>query len=70
MFRRDKGTAKRFDAHAITLAQLQTLKERVIAILGQFLSGNVADLRGDTLNEINAIQAALNTIAVRYALDR
>lgn len=72
MFRRDKGTARRIDAHGITLAQLQTLKERLLTVLSTYLTSNnrnpTTENRETALGAIDAIQTELNVIAIKYAL--
>jgi preprotein translocase subunit YajC len=70
MFRKTNGTAKRFDPNALTLSQLQTLKQRLIAVLDEFLNPetNTSTARGGILGKIDAIQEDLNTIAIKLAI--
>ena len=76
MFRKTNGHAKRFDANAMTLSQLQTLKQRLIAALSEFIttiSEATTDetrttIRVASLRKIDAIQLELNAIAIKYAL--
>lgn len=70
MFRKSHGTAKRFDPNALTLSQLQTLKQRLIAVLDEFLSATSisAGFRTTTLEKIDAIQNELTVLAVKLAI--
>jgi hypothetical protein len=70
MFRKTNGTAKRFDPNALTLSQLQTLKQRLLAVLEEFLNPetNTSTARGGILEKIDAIQEDLNTIAIKLAI--
>lgn len=69
MFRKHNGTAKRFDPNALTFTQLQTLKQRLIAVLGEFLTANdKAAVRVAILEKIDAIQNELTVLAVKLAI--
>ncbi len=70
MFRKTNGHAKRFDANAMTLSQLQSLKQRLLDVLGEFVRNTsiTTEFRGDILLRIDAIQLELNAIAIKYAL--
>jgi hypothetical protein len=66
MFRSSKGGGKRFDANAITLSQLQALKERLLTVLSTFVN-NPAQ-KQTAIDAIDEIQVELNIIAIKYAI--
>ena len=69
MFRKTNGTAKRFDPNALTLSQLQTLKQRLIAVLDEFLSAtDKAAARAGIITQIDAIQNEITLLAVKLAI--
>jgi hypothetical protein len=67
MFRKSKGGAKFFDKNAYYLGQLQTIKERTITVLTEFLADPTT--KTTALEKIEALTRQLNEIAVDLALN-